>query len=167
MAPPPSAKTTFLQWRTPRHHTNRTLARGIQRPTRSMPLSTSRAPDSSVRIDDVGVQLGTCQAPTQNLSRSSPELVKFRPRTCQVRAQRRKRCQNRLPHTIAPKGIQNVDLTFWNRTLWGAWHVLEILSGRNTVPLQHCLRYIDTTGRRYEHTTVSYTHLTLPTNREV
>ena len=40
-----------------------------------------------VRIDDVGVQLGICQAQTQNLSRSSPELVKFRSRTCQVRAQ--------------------------------------------------------------------------------
>ena len=53
---------------------------------------------------------------------------------------RRKRCPNRLPHTIAPKGIQNVDLTYWIRTLWGAGHVLEILSGRNRLfhgPLGH------------------------------
>ena len=59
-------------------------------------MSTSRAPDSSVRIDDVGVQLGSCQAQTQNLSSSSPELVKFRSRTCHVRAQNLSRSSLKL-----------------------------------------------------------------------
>ena len=58
-------------------------------------------------------------------------------------------CPNRLPHTIAQKGLQNVDVAYWNRTLFAAEHVHGIL----LLLLCRCRRYVGANGRLYDRTT--------------
>ena len=62
---------------------------------------------------------------------------------------KRPECSNRLPHTIAQTGLQNVDFTYWNRTLLGAEHVPGIM-----LLLLYCCRLcVGANGLRYDRTT--------------